>query len=147
MYVLTLWKTIYASSCSKGNLWQNCAFVWHNIVTLVPFLHLISNQQHMEPFQTEGRYCRNESCLLCLKNTLVLYTFEQMVNLSTGSVAWLIALDLPFCCFIWVRSGQPYLHRYMNVWNVNKNRIWDVKPCLIIWSGFLELSQSFKEKQ
>lgn len=88
------------------------------------------------------RYCRNERAALWLKNTLVLYTFEQMVRLSTGSVAWLIALDLPFFCFIWVRSGKPCPHRYTNIWIVNKTRIWNVKPCLIVWSGFLELSQN-----
>lgn len=118
-------------------------------MTLVPFLCLITKQQHTLPFQTKNGYCqimdryfRNERAALWLKTTLVLYTFEQMVHLSTGSVAWLIALDLHFSCFIWVRSGQPCLHRYMNTWIVNKNRIWNVKPCLIVWIGFLELSKN-----
>lgn len=107
----------------------------------MPFL--ISKQQYLfKPYVFQ----KWENCLLWHKTTPVLYTFGQMVHLCTGSVAWLIASDLPFYCFIWLRSGQPYPCRYMNIWIVNKNRIWAMKWCLIIWRGFLKWSRNVSRR-
>lgn len=100
---------------------------------------MISKQQYLFKLYIFHKW---ENCLLWHKITPVLYTFGQMVHLCTGSVAWLIASDLPFYCFIWLRSGQPYPRRYMNIWIVNKNRIWDMKWCLIIWRGSFKWSQN-----
>lgn len=76
-----------------------------------------------------------QSCLTA-PSTLLSHTLEQMVHLSTGRVPQLIALDLPFFHFIWVRSGQPCLHGYVNIWMGNQNRMGNVKPPLIVWVGF-----------
>lgn len=76
------------------------------------------------------------SCLMA-PSTLLFHTLQQMVHLNTGRVPQLIALDLPFFHFIWARSGQPCLHRYVNIWMVNKNRMANVEPPFVVRVGFL----------
>lgn len=117
----------------KGSLWQSCICVWQMRLMLVPFLGLIPKHPHRS-FPKQGWIL--QSCLMA-PSTLLFHTLQQMVHLNTGRVPQLIALDLPFFHFIWARSGQPCLHRYVNIWMVNKNRMANVEPPFVVRVGFL----------